>query len=61
MTTGTAPSPQALALAVKETQEMAKQEDVIGRANVGDSPELEAYYGRLEKLGAGALGLWRTR
>ncbi|WP_406164021.1 cupin domain-containing protein [Streptomyces canus] len=34
---------------------MAKQEDVIGRANVGDSPELEAYYGRLEKLGAGAL------
>ncbi len=30
-------------------------DDVIGRARVKDSPELEAYYKDLEKLGAGAL------
>ena len=30
-------------------------DDVIGRARVKDTPELEAYYEELEKLGAGAL------
>ncbi len=30
-------------------------DDVIGRARVQDTPELEAYYKELEKLGAGAL------
>ena len=30
-------------------------DDVIGRARVQDTPELEAYYKDLEKLGAGAL------
>jgi gentisate 1,2-dioxygenase len=31
------------------------REDVIGRANVADTPELEAYYAELESLDAGAL------
>ena len=31
------------------------REDVIGRANVADTPELLAYYDRLEGLNAGAL------
>jgi len=31
------------------------REDVAGRANVEDTPELVAYYGDLEKKGAGAL------
>ena len=31
------------------------REDVIGRANVEDTPELLAYYDELEKLNAGAL------
>lgn len=30
-------------------------DDVLGRARVQDTPELEAYYTELEKLGAGAL------
>ena len=30
-------------------------EDVIGRARVGSTPELEEYYARLAKLGSGAL------
>ena len=30
-------------------------DDVIGRARVQDTPELEAYYKELEVLGAGAL------
>lgn len=30
-------------------------DDVIGRARVKDTPELEAYYNELSKLGAGAL------
>ena len=30
-------------------------DDVIGRARVQDTPELEAYYKELESLGAGAL------
>ncbi|NKJ42420.1 cupin domain-containing protein [Novosphingobium sp. SG720] len=31
------------------------REDMIGRANVADTPELVAYYGRLRELGTGAL------
>jgi gentisate 1,2-dioxygenase len=31
------------------------REDVIGRANVEDTPELQAYYKELEKYQAGAL------
>ncbi len=31
------------------------REDVAGRANVSDTPELVAYYKRLQSLGAGAL------
>lgn len=31
------------------------KEDVIGRANVADTPELVAYYQRLQQLGTGAL------
>ncbi|MEJ2458322.1 MAG: hypothetical protein P8Y58_09335 [Novosphingobium sp.] len=31
------------------------REDVIGRANVADTPELVAYYRRLSALGTGAL------
>ena len=31
------------------------REDVAGRANVEDTPELLAYYYQLEKLEAGAL------
>ncbi|NMM42868.1 cupin domain-containing protein [Rhodospirillaceae bacterium KN72] len=31
------------------------REDVAGRANVEDSPELDAYYNELEQLSAGAL------
>ena len=31
------------------------REDVAGRANVEDTPELLAYYDELEKLEAGAL------
>src|SRR3546814_1858125 len=31
------------------------REDVAGRANVQDTPELIAYYRRLEELGTGAL------
>ena len=34
---------------------MARVEDVAGRARVHDNAELEEYYGRLEKVGAGAL------
>ena len=34
---------------------MNSQDDAIGRARVADTPELEAYYARLGKLGAGAL------
>src|SRR5690606_11349511 len=30
-------------------------DDVVGRARVHDTPELEAYYRELELLGAGAL------
>jgi gentisate 1,2-dioxygenase len=33
----------------------AYREDVIGRANVADTPELVAYYQRLSELGTGAL------
>src|SRR4026209_959980 len=32
------------------------REDVAGRANVEDTPELLAYYDELERLEAGALG-----
>jgi len=32
-----------------------KRENVIGRANVEDTPELEAYYRELEKRELGAL------
>ena len=35
---------------------MARQEDVIGRANVTDTPELLAYYAELEKVNS--IGLW---
>ena len=35
--------------------EAKHSDDVIGRARVKDTPELEAYYEELEKLGAGAL------
>ncbi|MDI1255511.1 MAG: cupin domain-containing protein [Flavobacterium sp.] len=35
--------------------EAKHNDDVIGRARVQDTPELEAYYKDLEKLGAGAL------
>ena len=31
------------------------REDVAGRANVEDTPELLAYYDQLEKFSAGAL------
>ena len=31
------------------------REDVAGRANVSDSPDLLAYYKRLEQIGTGAL------
>ena len=31
------------------------REDVIGRANVADTPELVDYYRRLSELGTGAL------
>jgi len=31
------------------------REDVVGRANVEDTPELLAYYGDLERFSAGAL------
>ena len=31
------------------------REDVVGRANVEDTPELLAYYDELERLEAGAL------
>jgi hypothetical protein len=34
---------------------MSTQDDVIGRARVSDTPELETYYAQLAKLGAGAL------
>ncbi len=32
-----------------------KRENVVGRANVEDTPELEAYYRELEKRDLGAL------
>ena len=35
--------------------EAKHSDDVIGRARVKDTPELEAYYKELESLGAGAL------
>ena len=35
--------------------EAKHSDDVIGRARVQDTPELEAYYKELESLGAGAL------
>ncbi|MBA4135400.1 MAG: NADPH dehydrogenase, partial [Flavobacterium sp.] len=35
--------------------EAKHSDDVIGRARVQDSPELEAYYKELEGFGAGAL------
>jgi len=31
------------------------REDVAGRANVEDTPELDAYYGELERFDAAAL------
>lgn len=37
------------------TMEAKHSDDVIGRARVQDSPELQAYYKELEALGAGAL------
>jgi len=37
---------------------MAYDDDALGRARVTDTPELEAYYARLEKLEAGAL--WKV-
>ncbi len=37
------------------------REDVVGRANVEDTPELLAYYEELERLKAGAYGPWPTR
>jgi hypothetical protein len=36
-------------------------EDVAGRANVEDTPELLAYYDQLEQLEAGHFGLSPTR
>src|SRR5690606_1594205 len=37
------------------SMESKYSDDVIGRARVKDTPELEAYYNELSKLGAGAL------
>lgn len=37
---------------------MDQRDDVAGRARVSDTPELEAYYGELERLDAGAL--WKV-
>jgi gentisate 1,2-dioxygenase len=42
-------------VAGKTTAEDVMREDVIGRTNVEDTPELLAYYKDLEKFEAGAL------
>lgn len=37
------------------------REDVAGRANVEDTPELLAYYDQLEKFSTGRSGRWPIR